>query len=335
MLSLPDLITLPFTPELTQAGIACLCRCLSHRYGLAETSSEICLPEKLHQIVYQTAAELACRRHLVEKEVPFELADTTPFSNPEHVDLILGGRRAELICTPIFNRVRIRQLRRQPEKILEEAALLPIRQIDKGSYTTEDILIFVFLHGLVAQDVAGMQRALAANLPVDLLHILPQTWRAGSPWRSLGPLYMKSEAAEPIEIEIGGLGENRTALTEQLVLCPLVRTALQSDFYSIAYLRRKTTAAGRTAISSAALRKVHLVDPDQWLNAWIYGMEIILAGYITVGEFRRKAASLPPDSRTFYRSNLRLPQLWLRVGDLHPLQHLFTNVRRWQAAGPD
>jgi hypothetical protein len=57
---------------------------------------------------------------------------------------------------------------------------------------------------------------------------------------------------------------------------------------------------------------------------------VIMGGFMTLGEFHRKASSLPPESRIFYRSNPRLQQLWLPIADLHPLQSLFRSAKSWE-----
>jgi hypothetical protein len=326
MLTAADLIRIPFTAELTQAGTAYLCRSLPE-----ESRAEVSLTtEEMNRIVCRTAAELALRRLMDEQKVAYKLVTTTPFSQPENQDVLLGGRRCEVICTPVHQRERILQLQREPEKILSAPVLIPLHQINHDKYTSEDILIFAILTGLVAQGTQEIQKALTAGHPVDLLAVLPPPWRNSFHWKSLGSLSLKSEASEAVRIELGGLAKNRKSIREELVLQPLTRTQVQGDYYSLTYLRLKQMVEGRIGIHSTALHQTHILGPHEWLNIWVYGMSVILCGYISLGEYRRKANSLPPESQIFYHSRLRMPQLWLPVSELNPISSLFLNAKNWQ-----
>lgn len=93
MLKPSDLILLPYTTDLSQTGIACACRWLA---GTFERMGE--LPaERMRRSAGAAAVELAFRRHLSAQAVPFEVREETPFSQPEHFSLALGGHRCEMI----------------------------------------------------------------------------------------------------------------------------------------------------------------------------------------------------------------------------------------------
>jgi hypothetical protein len=171
MLSAADLIYIPFSSELTKAGTDYLCQCLSRDQASIKLSD----PKELHRFVCQTVAELAFRRHLDEHEILYELVTTSPFSKPEHLNAVLGGRRCEVFCFPLFQRANIRQLIQEPDRILSAPALVPVHEVDQAKYTSEDILIFAYLTGLIAVEKQDIQRALAAGLPVDLLSVLAST----------------------------------------------------------------------------------------------------------------------------------------------------------------
>ncbi|MFO3796597.1 MAG: hypothetical protein ACK8QZ_04840, partial [Anaerolineales bacterium] len=67
MLSPQDFISLPYTPDLTEAGITYACRSLAYTYN----RMGIRLFERLRRIVAGIAVELALRRWLHAQGVPF------------------------------------------------------------------------------------------------------------------------------------------------------------------------------------------------------------------------------------------------------------------------
>jgi len=58
-------------------------------------------------------------------------------------------------------------------------------------------------------------------------------------------------------------------------------------------------------------------------------MEIILAGYITRGEFRRRARRIPTGSQVFQYARTQTDNMFVPVADLHPLSDLFVRAQNW------
>ena len=87
---------------------------------------------------------------------------------------------------------------------------------------------------------------------------------------------------------------------------------------------------GTIGVHSPNLDKTYLVDSMGWGNIWVYGMDIILGGYITRGEFRQKAHHLPAGSHTFQYPRTRTENLALPFHQLHPLIELFSKAQKWQ-----
>ena len=78
--------------------------------------------------------------------------------------------------------------------------------------------------------------------------------------------------------------------------------------------------------------EAYIIDPFGWGNIWVYGMEIILTGYIPREEFRRKSSLIQPGSRVFQYNKTRTKNLAVPVADLKPLPELFERVKEWEAA---
>ncbi|MFQ5616991.1 MAG: hypothetical protein ACE5GO_11110, partial [Anaerolineales bacterium] len=295
MITPSDLITLPYTPDLTPAGISYACRSLSYTYDRMGSSRDA----RLRRIVAGIAVELAFRRHLADEGVPHDLLGATPFTEPDRYDIALGGRRCDIKSYMLRQKEMIRQIRAEPEKLLIAHALVPVDQLESDHLHNEDLYIFAFLAALITPNQADLDRALAAEQPVFLIHPFPKHWARPPHWRPLGNLVMKSDLSEPIELEIGGQGSERTFNVENVRLPPRERVRLESSWHAVSYLSVPQLPPGRVGVHSPILSETYIIQPHEWGNIWVYGMEITLAGYMTRGEFRRRGKRLPKGSRVF------------------------------------
>lgn len=320
-----DLIRLRYTPDLTEAGILYACRSLAFTYDrMGGTPAK-----RLRRIVSGKAVELAFRRWLVAQRVAHDTLGSTPFTDPDRYDIAIGGRRVDLKSYQLFRRDQIRQVHRQHGLLLDASAMVPQDQVEAGHLDDDDLYIFSFLTALVTAGPADLEQALAAGQPVDWLFPCPEAWSRPANWASLGPLALKLESGQPLEVELGGQAENHGFQTETVSLPPKKRRLARQDFCSLAFLRLRQRPAGRVGIHSPILDETLLVQPEQWDNIWVYGMRIYLAGYITRGEFRRRAQLLPQGSRVWQYNHTRTPNYALPLSDLHPLHDLLTRARHW------
>jgi hypothetical protein len=92
MLTSSDLLHLPYTPDLSEGGIAYACRSLAYTYNRMGGSPL----DRMRRIVAGVAVELAFRRYLGEQEIPFDVLGSTPFTDPDRYDVALGGHRCDL-----------------------------------------------------------------------------------------------------------------------------------------------------------------------------------------------------------------------------------------------
>jgi len=330
MLTASDFIRLPFTDDLTQAGIEYAVRSLPHTYDRMGGSDF----SRLRRIVSGIAVELAFRRYLTSQAIPHDTLGATPFTDPDRYDLALGGRRCDLKSFQIFSRARISRLRADPSILLKAAALVPADQFAAAHLSDEDLYLFAFATGLVTAHQSDVKRALEAGKPLYLMQVFPSDWTNPARWASLGRLALKLEAGPEVELELGGQTAQREFCVERLRLVPHRRTTLTVDFYSLAYLRVTHIPLGRLGVYSPALRQTYIVQPHQWGNIWVYGMSIWMVGYMTRGEFRRQACFLPSDSRVLQYNRTRTPNQSVPVANLHPLADLFARLRQWAASSP-
>jgi len=92
MISIKDLLHLPYTRDLTEGGIAYALRSLPYTYNRMGGSPY----DRLRRIAAGVAVELAFRRYLADQNIPFDVKGATPITEPDRYDVALGGRRCDI-----------------------------------------------------------------------------------------------------------------------------------------------------------------------------------------------------------------------------------------------
>ena len=327
MVEAVDFISIPYTPDLSQAGIRRACQQLA----LERLPKDEDPLEGLIQCQYQTALKLAFLRYLQENEVPFERQATAPLTAPEDMELVVGGRRVVLRNFPITSKNQIRRLLGDPEFILDGWARLPMEHSVVDARRADDVYVFAFIAALVAKKGHEFRRALQAQQPFHLLHLLPEVWAHRSDHPSLGHLAVKADTDQGIRLELGGQNAEGLFYSEWIDLPPRQRVQTQAEIQSLAYLHAVQLPGGRLGVHSRTLDQLHMIGPESWSNVWVYGMRIVLAGFILRHEFQRKAylvtqaeASLEQEAN---------PYLKLPIAQLYPMQALFEQARLWKSPG--
>jgi len=322
-----DFITLPYTQDLTQAGLVYACkRCTL--FGLPE---EVSLITHLRQTIAEISVEVAIRRHLIQGGIPHQNLQIKHFTDPDRQILTIGGRRCKIISYLISRKWQIRKVRTGSKNLVNAPALVHADQMEMHHLNDDDIFIFTLINGLITNNQHTLLQAVEAGHPIYQIHILPPPWARVSGWLSLGTLTCQGDDEEKIQIEIGGMGSDRKYLLESLLLSPGSKSSLSEDFFGIHYLGTKGVPRGRINLTSSALKMTHTILPLDWHNLWIYGLEIILFGFITCREFNRYATSLPMGSRVFQFPQTSKRYLSMPISKLSPLADLFNQARSWNA----
>lgn len=326
MITSSDFLRLPYTPDLSEGGIAYAIRSLPYTYDRMGGSPF----DRLRRIVAGVAVELAFRRHLSGQDIPYDVKGATPFTDPDRYDVSLGGHRCDIKSFLISHRNQISSLRTRPELLLKAPALVPLDQHAADGHREDDLYLFAFLSALIAASQEDLGKALEAGQPAYLVHTLPKEWTRPQVWQPLGPLALKSESDETLTIEIGGQAEGREFLTRTLELPPRTKVKVEDGFFALSSVHVHTLPGARVGIHSPVMGEPYIIDPFGWGNIWIYGMEIILTGYIPREEFRRKSSLIQPGSRVFQYSKTRTKNLAVPVADLKPLGRLLEQVKAWE-----
>ena len=323
MITASDLLRIPYTPDLTEGGIAYAGHSLPRMYDRMGSSFD-----RLRRIVASVVVELAFRRYLAQRNIPFDIKGATPFTDPDRYDVSLGGHRCDIKSFLISHRTQITALRADLGLILQAPALVPLDQYSADGHSENDLYLFAFLTGLVAASPDDLQKAMDASQPIYLIHTMPKAWTRPHTWIPLGPLVLKSESDETLRLEIGGQDSDRNFMTRKIELPPRTRVEANGDFYSLAYIHVESKPKARLGIYSPARRETYLIESITWSNIWVYGMDIYLTGWITREEFRRRAILIHEGSRVFQYDQTRTKNLAVSVSDLKPMSELFERVRR-------
>lgn len=319
MITPSDLLRLPYTPDLTEGGIAYALRSLANAYERAGRSPY----DRLRHQIAGAAVELAFRRHLSQNDIPFEVKAASPFADPDRYDVFLDGRRCDIKSFFISHRGQIAQIRREPSALMSAPALVPSDHHARDGHSYTDLYIFAFLTGLTAVSQADLRKAIEAKQPHYLVHAMPEKWRRPAAWNPLGRLALKSESDEELLIEITGQGEAREMKRTVISLPPKTKITSDESFHSITSLHVRRAPEARIGVRCEAIREIHVVPPLAWANLWVYGMDVFLAGFISYEEFGQRAHTVLPNSRVFQYERTRVKNLGVPLASLKPIRRLF------------
>lgn len=325
MITISNLIHIPYTHDLTEGGIAYALRSLPYTYNRMGGSPY----DRLRRIAAGVAVELAFRRYLTEQNIPFDVMGATPFTEPDRYDVTLGGRRCDIKSFLITYREQISEMKRNPQVVLNAPALVPSDQNAAEGHSEKDIYLFAFLSGLIAASMEDIQKAIYKKQPMHLVHVMPDAWLRPSNWKPLGKLVLKSESADTLLVEVNGQDEGREMRTVSVELPPGTRVQLNENLFTVAHIQSKSLPDARIGIHSPIRKETYLINPMDWGNIWVHGMDIFLAGWLTRAEFNRHATPLQEGAHVFQYDRTRTKNLAVPVHDLRPISDLLERVRDW------
>ncbi|KAA3642195.1 MAG: hypothetical protein DWQ07_24475 [Chloroflexi bacterium] len=326
MLQPESLKNLAYTDDLTPAGIAYLRHNLQHVGVLGENLHV----KRMWQVVAEKAVELAFRRHLDEAEVPYALLEPNTLNEHQTATLTLGGRRCHLQVHGISRRDEIKGLQRNTGLHLDAAAYVPKDFLQAERISGEDILVFAYLHALVTRSQQDIKDALDADQPVHFMAAMPKAWSHPGQWRDLGPLVVKADHTETLDLELSGQDEERAYHCHTVALPPQTRLEVETAFFALTHLHPQQLPSGPVGIHSPVLADTYVVEPYQWVNLWVYGMRIVLGAYFPVAEFRQHAEHLAAESLVLAE---RIPHdaFAMPLNELRPMDDLFVRAKNWES----
>lgn len=325
MVSVADFLTLPYTSDLTQAGLAYACK----QYTLFGLSGESSPLTRFRRVIAEIGVELAFRRYLDNTKIPYRIDQTKPFTDPDRPALSIGGRRCIIITSLLSRKQQIRAIRNAPQSLLEYPALTPENFIHAFGLNDQDLLLFAFLNALVTPNRDSLYRAMNADQPVHQINFTPSPWSRPTTWRSLGTMTCQIETGENLIIELGGLSSNRNYVIKTLQFNSEMSVTFEGEFFSLHYLGTKGLPTGKIYLTSMDRKITYTILPGDWRNIWVYGLEIIIPGFITCGDYAHWSKPLPKDNRAILLPRPTSKCRSLPVSKLSPLIDLFSRARSW------
>ncbi len=276
MLRSSDLIHLPFPPDMTPAGIAVA----SRRLAYSSLTNEPIHINTLRLDVAHACVELAFRRYLLDRGVQFQSEEANPFTEPDRITIVLGGRRTALETSLIAEREAVKRQQIDPDLLLASPIQISARLQSADLRSGNDLTIFAFaVAGVHAKREELLQAAQNAE-PFLCSHIMPQAWRHPGVRNSPGELSLIYSGESPVVMDVYGIDLQREPCVERITLDPQTRVKSKAAFLLVSCLHTSAIPTARVEIRSSAHRHLYTIMPLQWSNVWVYGQEIILAGYL-------------------------------------------------------
>src|SRR5512138_128750 len=327
MLTTSHFLHLPCPRDLIEGGIACALHTLPSMHHRTGSSPY----DHLRRVVAGAMVELAFRRYLSEQGIPFEVKGAAPFAEPDRYNVTLAGQRCEIQSFLINHRDQIAEIRDNPQVLLKAPALVASDQHAGGGHAG-DLYLFAFLPALITASQSDLKKMIETGQPHYLIHVMPEAWKRPSKWSPLGTLVLKSEAEETITLEIDGQAEGRERRSCLVELPPQTRVEVETGFFSLSYLHTKSKPSARIGIHCPIRKETHLAGTQDWGNIWVYGRDVLLAGYMAREEFSRRASFIQAGTRVFQYDQTHVKNLAVPVSELKVLSELFERVKTWAQA---
>jgi hypothetical protein len=317
MITQGDLVQLPYTRDLTEAGLVYARGVLQNRHDPASSR----LYDTLRRTAASAALNLAFRRYLGEKGISFGVEIPVPFSDPARYDLRLGGRTCELKSYLISRASQWQALSNDPRLALRALALVPLDRHTRETVRPRDVYAFGFVGAQVeskAEDGEGR------SVPRDQcwMHVMPRSWRLPQCHAAMGPVILKSESNIENPIELGGKDLSGSPLVVRVQLGERQRVEVPDSLLTLSHVIARSRPSGRVGIHAAARRLTHVIQPGDWHSVWLQGWGITLLGWITREEFRTRATLIPEGRKVFQFDRTKTRNLAVAVSELKPITEL-------------
>lgn len=318
------LIYLPYTDDLTPAGIASTCRA----YTLS-IDNPIKSPQRwIRKNILSTASQLAFHRYLIEQNIPFKRSQPTPFDKPQQVLIHLGGRACWLHHQ--FLPIEREQLHKASlsSHLLRQTVSIPLDHLHDERIHQKDLHLFVTV--LFAKNHPPVGTNLHKEPQPPYYWWCPFSLRYAHPrdWKPLHLYAIRSDNFQTLMLEINGQNQNRNWVSETTQLFPGKQAHIQTSWYSLSYVH-----ADRLPEHEIRLlfnNRSDYIEPSRWHNIWIEGYSIILTGYLAHYEIIHYQLNSSIHKQENNSHLLPAKLLHLKVKELHPLPELLDILSTWE-----
>ena len=323
MISASDIVRLPYTPDLTEAGLIYARRVMPRLHSPSSRG----LYEGVRRAAAAGSVQLALRRFLAAQGIPFGVQAARPFSDPDQYSVEIGGRRCELKSFLISRQTQIDGLAADPALALTAPALVPMDRLVDERLRSDDLYLFAFVSAATAHTAAATPRASSAVSGEFWLHALPAAWARPRTWVPLAPLALKSDAADELQLTLAGEDGSGAPLDVDIRLPARQRVVVDAPLYALSHIHSLTHPAARIGIHPPSHKTTYLISSMAWENVWLWGKEIYLLGWISQADFRLRATLIPEGRRVYQFERTKTKNLAVDVRSLRPIRQLLARVR--------
>ncbi len=274
--------------------------------------------DRLRRVAASAAVELAFRRHLSRRNVPFGVTAPVVLGDPDRYVVTLRGHRCKIHTFLIRDRQQALAVQEDPRLLLSAPALVPVEEYAAEGSSPEDLYLFAFVLDATASGEA-MQHGQVQSC---IVHLMPGNWARPASWVPLRPLGLKSEGKATLRLELVGQDQKRQNLASCIELAAQVHQEIQEDFYALGCLRVSELPTARLGIHSPARPGTIILQPADWHNISIQAGRMYLAGWTTQEQFRQRAELIRQGSRVFQFSRTRTNNLAVKISELRPIERL-------------
>lgn len=272
-------------------------------------------PPSIRHLRRRTATllgELSLRRWLDHHHLPYDLRLDTPLTAPEHPQLYLGGRRAELLITLTPGHPAARASRHRPHRLLAGALSRPAPAAPGLPPAPQDVLVFGALTGLAVPDLPSDPAAAPPSLPCPLVASPPEWFR--NHLSRASAVEVRHLGYRSLELRIVAW-RGTTIITHHLSLQPQCPSLLAGEIGHITWLHAPQPPDG-PLLMTVPSRLHWKLRPTRWHTVGLHSAEILLVGWCTRQEL---------EALLLQRLHAARPAC---LADLHPLADLAARLRR-------
>ncbi len=326
MLTLSDLVHIPYTDDLTQAGTLYASRCLA--LDLVQASNQDLT--SLRCLSAEVAADLSLKRYFAQEHISYKVLEAEPFTHPDRNEIILGGRPCHVINAWIARKAHIHRIKDNPAVLLPAPACVPEATITSEKWGYQDLLIFTFTLAVPTPARQASSNAKVEENKDYLIFVLPESWRNVRSEGTISGLVMQSASDGEIALELGGQTIHHDFLSQNLQVSRRQPAMVIQGFTRLVYIATRQKIIATISIHNPKYNRALHITPDRWGSLGLDGDEILLAGYIEVGEFRRRAHRFRPSARLGEFGYNPSASLSISLQDLLPLPQLVAWLRSIQ-----
>jgi len=250
------------------------------------------LYDRVRNIVKGLIIESAFKHLLDYHHVKYDLLGNTHWTKKDRYDVGIGGHKYDIKGFFITESAKVNAIQKDPRWLLDCSALVPSDQINSQSLKNDDVYVFPFMTG-------EMERNSGPDLfSIDryryMIHCFwDYAWFKNEGWKSLGRITIESKQNTTMKIRLGGQKENHELLVEELILEPRSKVTTKNEFFTILFCQTNDDITSDIIVQSEKIPEVEKMGPNDWGNIWVYDGMVYFTGWMTKGEFKKKAVEIP------------------------------------------